>query len=238
VLLLHRAVPPRPADDRGLRRDGDLNSPAAPMHRPARFCARSNCSHVRFQGFGRNYLFRRCSGRGRLIGSRRARHPKPFPRADLRRRLGCRSRTGSRRRSLPLLREGARSHAQCRRSRPTSRISFRMSVNLGRPDRLPLSGTRPSRVDWDYPQKTYCFAGPMVRIRLPPAVSRQTIGSSVAEPHLRFVMCEQSCGHRCAQPTSLVPGRLSPWYLDTKVKYEQRKEHASRVEPDAYGSII
>ena len=28
----------------------------------------------------------------------------------------------------------------------------------------------------------------MVRIRFPPAVSRQTIGSSAAEPHLPFVM--------------------------------------------------
>jgi len=31
-------------------------------------------------------------------------------------------------------------------------------------------------------------AGPKVRIRFPPAVSRQTIGSSAAEPHLPFVM--------------------------------------------------
>ena len=36
-------------------------------------------------------------------------------------------------------------------------------------------------------------AGPKVRIRVPPAVSRQTIGSSVAEPHLPFVMSQHSC---------------------------------------------
>jgi hypothetical protein len=35
----------------------------------------------------------------------------------------------------------------------------------------------------------------MVRIRFPPAESRQTIGSSAAEPHLPFVASHcQSCG--------------------------------------------
>ena len=36
------------------------------------------------------------------------------------------------------------------------------------------------------------LAGPKVRIRFSPAVSRQTIGSSVAEPHLPFVMSQNA----------------------------------------------
>src|SRR6516162_10826901 len=35
--------------------------------------------------------------------------------------------------------------------------------------------------------------GPEVRIRVPPAVSRQTIGSSAAEPHLPFVLSQHPC---------------------------------------------
>ena len=35
-------------------------------------------------------------------------------------------------------------------------------------------------VDWDYPEKTYCFAGPMVRIRLRSgSESMQTCSASV-----------------------------------------------------------
>src|SRR6516225_9799089 len=41
----------------------------------------------------------------------------------------------------------------------------------------------------DPPSAAVSFtAGPMVRIHIPPAVSRQTFGSSAAEPHLLFVI--------------------------------------------------
>ena len=42
-------------------------------------------------------------------------------------------------------------------------------------------------------ESPFTRAGPMVRIRFPPAVSRQTIGSSAAEPHLPFVMSRHPC---------------------------------------------
>src|SRR6516164_9337528 len=42
-------------------------------------------------------------------------------------------------------------------------------------------------------ERPFTRAGPMVRIRFPPAVSRQTIGSSAAEPHLPFVMSRHPC---------------------------------------------
>src|SRR6516162_10288841 len=86
-------------------------------------------------------------------------------------------------------------------------------------------------------------AGPMVRIHSPPAVSRQTIGSSVAKPHLPFVMSQHSCmpelrltmppsGERTKPPIppgDLLSGALIEVARDTRVgqRVDQDLDHSA-----------
>jgi|SRR6516162_4931186 len=100
-------------------------------------------------------------------------------------------------------------------------------------------------------------AGPMVRIHSPPAVSRQTIGSSVAKPHLPFVMSQHSCmpelrltmppsGERTKPPIppgDLLSGALIEVARDTRVgqRVDQDLDHSafdlSGGEPPAMSAI-
>jgi hypothetical protein len=72
---------PRPLTTRHCGGSPPFTRPNDPPWKPtsrliSRFSAA--CSHVRFQGFGRNYLFR-CSGRGRLIGAHSRRQDPKTP---------------------------------------------------------------------------------------------------------------------------------------------------------------
>jgi len=59
---------------------------------------------------------------------------------------------------------------------------------------------------------------PKVRIHSPPAVSRQTIRSSAAEPHLPFVMSQHPCRPgKFAGKTVAVPGRCCGRWFDRKL---------------------
>ena len=97
----------------------------------------------------------------------------------------------------------------------------------------------------------------MVRIQFPPAVSRQTIGSSVAKPHLPFVMSQHSCmpelrltmppsGERTKPPIppgDLLSGALIEVARDTRVgqRVDQDLDHSafdlSGGEPPAMSAI-
>src|SRR6516164_8628440 len=106
-------------------------------------------------------------------------------------------------------------------------------------------------------ERPFTRAGPMVRIRFPPAVSRQTIGSSVAKPHLPFVMSQHSCmpelrltmpppGERTKPPIppcDLLSGALIEVARDTRVcqRVDQDLDHSafdlSGGEPPAMSAI-